>query len=119
MSKGKQIVLLIVGLYLVALGLAWIWFHPYLVNERVRDHIALGAHVPEVEKTFRVKVYDFPGSAYCGKAGPANVTRIAIDEVGRVPLPPLPKAMVTTTLFCFDSNDKLVATKTERWFDEL
>jgi hypothetical protein len=119
MSKGKRILLLIVGLYLGALGFAWIWFHPYFVSERVREHIALGANVPDVEKTFQVKAYYFPGSAYCGKAGPANVTRIAIDEMGRVPLLPLPKAVVTTTLFCFDSNDKLVATRTERWFDEL
>lgn len=119
MNKGKQIALLMVGLYLVALGLAWVWFHPYLVDERVRDHIPLGARVPDVEKTFQVKAYAFPGSAYCGKNGPANIKKIAIDEAGRVPLLPLPKAMVTTTIFCFDRNDKLVATKTERWFDGI
>jgi hypothetical protein len=107
MSKGKRNVLLAIGLYLAVLGLAWIWFHPYFVSERVRDQISLGARVPEVEKTFQVKAYEFPGSAYCGKDGPAKITKIAIDEMGRVPLLPLPKAMVTTTIFCFDIHSDI------------
>ena len=119
MTKGKRNALLIVGVYLAALGLAWIWFHPYFVGERVRENISIGASVPDVEKTFQVKAYHFPGAAYCGKNGPSNIKKIAVDEVGRVPLFPLPKVAITTTTFCFDKNDKLVATKTERWFDEL
>lgn len=119
MSRGKRNTLLIIGLYLAILGFAWVWFHPYFVSGRVSERVSIGEGAPDVEKTFQVRAYDFPGSAYCGKHGPPNVTRIAIDETGRVPLLPLPKAMVTTTIFCFDKNDKLVGTKTVRWLDKL
>jgi hypothetical protein len=119
MNKGKRNVLLVIALYLAVMGLAWIWFHPNFVDARVRENISIGASVPDVEKTFQVKAYHFPGAAYCGKNGPPKIKIIAVDEVGRVPLFPLPKVAITTTTFCFDKNDKLVATKTERWFDEL
>lgn len=119
MNKGKRNALLVTGLYLAALGLAWAWFHPYFVSKRVHERISTGALASEVEKVFQVKPYNFPRAAYCGNAGPPSVTRIAIDEASRVPLPPLPMEMVTTTIFCFDGNDKLVGMKTERWVDEL
>lgn len=119
MSSGKQNALLATALYLATLGVAWIWFHPYLVSERVHQRIAVGASASDVEQAFQVRPYDFPGSAYCGKNGPPRITRIAVDEASRVPLLPLPMVMVTSTIFCFDNNDKLVGMNTERWFDEL
>ena len=85
MTKGKRNALLIVGVYLAVLGLAWIWFHPNFVRERVRENISIGASVLDVEKTFQVKAYHFPGAAYCGENGPSNIKKIAVDEVGKVP----------------------------------
>ncbi len=119
MDKGKRNALLVTGLYLAVLGLAWAWFHPYFVSKRVHERISIGALASEVERVFQVRPYDFPSSAYCGNDGPPNITRIALDEASRVPLLPLPIVMVTTTTFCFDRNNKLVSMKTERWFDEL
>lgn len=119
MGTGKRNTIITAALYLAVLGLAWIWFHPYFVSERVQKRISIGALKSEVERVFQVRPYDFPSSAYSGKDGPPNITRIAIDETGRVPLLPIPMVMVTTTIFCFDRNDKLVGMKTERWFDDL
>jgi hypothetical protein len=119
MDKGRRNAIVVTVLYIAFLCGAWIWFHPYFVNQRVRGHISIGASAQEVEKAFQVRPYDFPGSAYCGMDGPSNVTRIAIDETARIPLLPVPMVMVTTTVFCFDRNDKLVGTKSERWIDEL
>lgn len=119
MSKGNRNALLATGLYLAVLGFVWAWFHPYFVSARVHERIPVGALASEVEKVFQVRTYDFPSSAYCGKDGPPNITRIALDEASRVPLLPLPMVMVTTTTFCFDRSNKLVGMKTERWFDEL
>jgi hypothetical protein len=65
-NKGKRNSLLIVGVYLAALGPAWIWFHLYFVGERIRENISIGASVPDAEKTFQVKAYHFPSAAYCG-----------------------------------------------------
>ncbi len=119
MDKGRRNALLVTGLYLAVLGLAWAWFHPYFVSKRIHERISIGALASEVEKVFQVRPYDFPSSAYCGKDGPPNISRIAIDEEGRVPLLPFPLFMVTTTIFCFDNNDRLVGMRTVRWFDEL
>jgi|SRR5512146_483336 hypothetical protein len=119
MNKGKRNALLATGLYLAVLALAWAWFHPYFVSARVRERVAIGATTADVESVFHARAYDFPRAAYCGKDGPPGVSRIAIDEAIRVPLLPLPMEMVTTTIFCFDGNDKLVGMKTERWVDEL
>lgn len=119
MGIGMRNVIVIAGLYFAGLGLAWTWFHPYFVSERVHDRISIGALASEVEKVFQVRPYDFPSSAYCGKDGPPNISRIAIDEAGRVPLLPFPMFMVTTTIFCFDYNDRLVGMRTIRWFDDF
>ena len=119
MDEGKRKVLVLTGLYIVFLCGAWLWFHPYFVSQRVHGQIAIGASAQEVEKAFQVRTYDFPGSAYCGADGPPIVTRIAIDESARIPILPIPMVMVTTTVFCFDRNDKLAGMKSERWFDEL
>ncbi len=119
MGSRKRSALLVILLYLTAQFLAWIWFNPNFVSRRMFDQIQIGAHATDVENIFKVRPYDFPRAAYCGKEGPAGISRIAIDEVGRVPLLPLPMVMITTTIFCFDKNDKLVGMKTERWFDEL
>lgn len=119
MGGGKRNALLVAVLYLAILCFAWIWFHPYFVSERVHERISIGAHATDVENAFQIKTYDFPRSAYCGNEGPPGVTRIALDEASRVPLLPLPMVMVTTTIFCFDSSDKLVGMNTERWFDVL
>jgi hypothetical protein len=114
MNKGKRNALLIIALYLASLGIAWFWFHPHFVGGRIHERISLEAGASEVEKTFQVRTYNFPGSAYCGKDGPPNIMRIAVAETGRVPLLPLPKVMVTTTIFCIDGNNRLVGTNTER-----
>jgi hypothetical protein len=119
MDKGKRNVLVVAGLYFAFLCCSWCWFHPYFVNQRIRGHISIGASAQEVQNVFQVRPYYFPGSAYCGKDGPPDITRIAIDETGRVPLLPVPVVMVTTTIFCFDRSDKLVGMESERWFDEL
>ncbi len=119
MGSGMRLGLLAITLYLAALGFVWIWFHPHFVSMRVHERISAGASASDVEREFQVRTYDFPGSAYCGKDSPPNVTRIAIGEASRMPLLPLPMAMVTTTVFCFDGHDRLVGMKTERWFDDL
>lgn len=119
MDEGKRKVLVLTGLYIAFLCWSWIWFHPYFVSQRVLGHISIGASAREVEQAFQVRPYDFPASTYCGMDGPPKVTRIAIDETARIPLLPVPMFMVTTTVFCFDRNDKLVGMKSERWFDEL
>ncbi len=119
MNKGERNALLVACLYLAVLGLVCAWFHPHFVSARVRERIAIGASLANVEKAFQTKAYDFPKSAYCGNDGPPSVSRIAIDEAIRVPLLPLPMEMVTTTIFCFDRNDRLAGMKTERWVDEL
>lgn len=119
MGNGKRIALLVTVLYLAILCLQWIWFLPYFVSERVHERVSIGARAVDVENMFQIRAYDFPRSAYCGNNGVPSVTRIAIDEANRVPLLPLPAVMVTTTIFCFDSDNKLVGMNTERWFDEL
>ncbi len=117
MRMAGRAALLAIALYLAVLGFVWIWFHPSLVGLRVHERISIGAPISRVEREFGVAQYDFPGWTYCGEDGP-NVTRIAVDEASRVPLLPLPMAMVTTTIFCFD-DDRLVGMRTERWFDRL
>ena len=119
MKKWKRNVLILTGLYILFILGAWFWFDPNFVSERVHGRIAIGAQEPDVESQFQVRQYIFPNSSYCGKDGPPNISRIAIDETGRIPLFPFPKEMVTTTIFCFDENEKLVGMRTERWFDEL
>ena len=118
MSRGKRIALSILGLYLVALVVAWVWYQPSLVNERVHKRIAIGARGVDVAKTFQInEPFDIPSSAHCGKDVSPNITRIAIYNVGSVPLLPLPMVLATTTTFCFDNNDILVGIRTERGFD--
>lgn len=118
MSKGKRIALSLLGLYLAALGVAWVWFLPSLVNERVHKRISLGARASDVAKTFQIhQPFDIPSAAHCGKDAPPNITRIAIYNVGSVPLLPLPMVLATTTTFCFDKNDILVGIETGRWID--
>jgi hypothetical protein len=119
MDAVKRNALIATCLYLAALGTAWLWFSPHFVNERVHDRVSIGARAADVEKAFHVKPYSFPATAYCGKNAPPKISRIAVDETGRVPLLPVPMVMVTTTIFCFDRNDRLVGMKTERWFDEF
>ncbi|OIR04188.1 hypothetical protein GALL_136700 [mine drainage metagenome] len=119
MDEGKRKVLVLTVLYVAFLCGSWLWFHPHFVTQRIRGQISIGASAREVEKAFHVRTYDFPGSAYCEADGPPVVTRIAIDESARIPILPVPMVMVTTTVFCFDHNDKLVGMKSERWFDEL
>ncbi len=119
MDEGRRKVLVLSGLYIAFLCGSWLWFHPYFVSQRVRGQISIGASAREVERAFQIPTYDFPGSAYCGIDGPPVVTRIAIDESARIPILPVPMVMVTTTVFCFDRDDKLVGMKSERWFDEL
>ena len=54
------------------------------------------------KKAFQVKTYEFPGSAYCGQGRSSqHYENTAIDEAGRVPLLPLPKAMVTIFRYNF------------------
>ena len=118
MGKGKQIVLSIVVLYLVALGTGWIWFLPSLVNERVLKRISIGAQASDVVKTFHIhQPFDIPSAAHCGSDAPPNIKRISVYNAGGVPLLPLPVVITTTTTFCFDDSDILVGMQTRRWFD--
>lgn len=118
MSRGMRIVLSMLGLYLAALGVAWVWFHPSLVNERVHKRISIGARASDVVKTFQIhEPFDIESAAHCGSEGPPNITRIAIYSAGSVPLLPLPMVLATTTTFCFDKSDMLVGIETVRWFD--
>lgn len=118
MSRGKRIALSMFCLYLVALGIAWIWFHPNLVNERVHKQISIGARASDVVRAFKIhEPFDIESAAHCGSEGPQKITRIAVYDVGSVPLLPLPIILATTTTFCFDTNDLLVGMKTRRWLD--
>lgn len=118
MSKGKRIVFMALGVYLVALVGAWVWFLPSLVDKRVHEHISIGAKADVVKNTFHIgNPFDIESAAHCGSNGPQNVTRIAVYDAGGVPLLPLPMSLTTTTTFCFDKSDTLVGIKTSRWLD--
>jgi hypothetical protein len=118
MSRGKRIALSMLGLYLAGLGVAWVWFHPSLVNKRIHKQISIGARASDVVKAFQIhEPFDTEIAAYCGNEGPQKITKIAIYNVGSVPLLPLPMVLATTTTFCFDTNDILVGIETRRWFD--
>ena len=118
MGRGKRIVFVALGVYLVALVGTWVWFLPNLEDKRVREHISIGAKAADVEKTFHTgSPFDIESAAHCGSNGPQNVTRIAVYNAGGVPLLPLPMSLATTTTFCFDQSDTLVGIKTSRWLD--
>lgn len=118
MRRARQIGLALLAVYVAYLATAWVWFHPSFVSERVRRQIAIGMPTAEIVKIFSIySPFDVPSSAQCGTDGPPNITRIAIYNAGGVLLLPLPMALVTTTTFCFDRNDKLVAMSTGRWLD--
>lgn len=118
MCRARHIALALLAVYVAYLATAWIWFHPSLVDKRVRQQIAIGISASELEKFFNINSpFDVPSSAQCGTDGPPNITRIAIYNAGGVLLLPLPIALTTTTTFCFDRSDKLVAMSTGRWVD--
>jgi hypothetical protein len=101
-------------------ALAWTWFHPFFVNKRVHERVAIGAHAMDVVKTFTIDVrepIDTTSRAHCGSDAPQNITRIALYKAGSLPLVPFFVALNTTTTLCFDSNDVLVGIETRRWFD--
>jgi hypothetical protein len=118
MRRARHIALALLAVYLAYLATAWVWFHPSLVNKRVRQQIAIGMPASDIAKIFNINSsFDVPSAAHCGTGGPPNITRIAIYTPGGVLLLPLPMSLPTTTTFCFDRNDKLVAMSTGRWID--
>lgn len=118
MSRASKIVICLVATYLLMVGLAWVWLDPRLVDARVHKRISLGAPASEVVAEFHVAPpFDIESSAHCGTNGPSDITRIALYNAGGVILLPLPMSVPTTTTFCFDSGDRLVAIKSARWID--
>ena len=118
MNRGTRVALLVVGLYLAVISFSWIWLDPDFVSERVHDRISIGSSLSDVAKVFEIGgPFRLPSAAYCGNDWPSNITKIAVNDAGRVPLLPIHRVLVTTTVFCFDRNDKLVGMETERWSD--
>ena len=118
MSRAGRIALAFLVIYLVYLVAAWVWFYPGFVDKRVRQKISMGMPASEVVKVFKINPsFDIPSAAHCGVSGPASISRIATYTSGGVVFLPLPLTLPTTTTFCFDGSDKLVAISTNRWLD--
>jgi len=118
MSKANKIALGLISIYLAYLAIGWIWYLPSLVDKRVRGRITLGEPASDVAKTFGIyNAFDTKNGAYCSSEGPPDVTRIEFYDVGGIPLIPLLSELDTSTTFCFDSKDALIAMHTERWID--
>ena len=118
MKRGTRVVLLVVGIYLAVTSFLGIWLDPDFVSKRVHDRISIGSTLSDVAKVYEIGgPFRLPSAAYCGNDGPSNITKIAVNDAGRVPLLPFPRVLVTTTIFCFDRSDKLAGMRTERWSD--
>jgi hypothetical protein len=103
----------VIALYAVG---NWMWTSPSAVDRRVGALVKVGMPASEVrERVGASNAVDFPAYPYCAPNNSARVTRISRYTSGGVGLGI--EVMPTTTIFCFDSADRLVAFKTARWVD--
>jgi hypothetical protein len=60
---------------------------------------------------------DMPDATYCAPMSMEKFRRVSVYDAGGVPFLPLPVVYATSTTFCFDTQDQLVAFHTKRWID--
>jgi len=114
----RNLLISLFSLYLFALAIYWLWLIPSLVDQRISSKIKLGMSGAEVANVLGIyEPMDMKMATYCAPKSMDNFNRISIYNAGSVPLLPLPMGYVTTTRFCFDAQDRLVAFQTRRWFD--
>lgn len=114
----RKLAFWLVGIYVGFLLIEWIWLVPSFVDRRVASHVTLGMSGADVAAAFGIgKPFDIPPAAHCSPANSKVVSRIALHTAGGVPLFPLPMILTSTTTFCFDADDRLVAFQTKRWVD--
>jgi hypothetical protein len=114
----KKIVLSLLGIYFLALVVYWVWLIPSFVDQRTSEKIRLGMSGHQVAQVLGIfEPMETKINAYCSPMSDASFTRIALYDAGSVPLLPLPMVYATSTTFCFDSQNRLVAFRTRRWFD--
>lgn len=102
----------------MALAIYWVWLMPSLVDQRILSQIKFGMSGAQVAKAFDINgPFDIEAGTPCSPMSKDKFSRVSIYNVGSVPLLPVPMVYVTTTTFCFDNQDKLVAFRTERSFD--
>ena len=116
--KARQLLIWLVGLYAVFLVIKWIWLIPSFVDWRLTSRVTPGMSENQVVTTFHINnSFDIPSAAHCAPASSEAVSRIAVYTAGGVPLFPLPMIVTSTTTFCFDSHNRLIAFQTKRWVD--
>jgi len=114
----RNILMSLIGLYLLALAIYWIWLLPSLVDQRISSRIKSGMTGAQIANVLGIhEPFDAVSATYCAPASIEKFSRISIYNSGSVPLLPLPMVIATTTTFCFDTQDKLIAIRTKRWID--
>lgn len=118
LTRWQLVVIGLVGLYAFFLVAKWIWLTPSFVDWRLASRITLGSSGSKVAATLNInKPFDIPSAKHCAPTSSKTFSRIAVYTAGGVPLFPLPMIITSTTTFCFDPDDQLVAFHTKRWVD--
>ncbi len=114
----KKILISLLALYLLALLIYSIWLTPFFVDQRISSKIQPGMSGLQVANALNIfEPMDTKTNSYCAPQNKDNFSKIAIYNVGSVPLLPVPMVFATTTTFCFDTQGKLIAFQTRRYFD--
>jgi hypothetical protein len=114
----RKILMGLLGLYLLVVAIYWVWLMPSFVDRRISSKIKLEMSGAEVAKVLGAyEPMDMSENTYCEPKSMDKFNRISLYHAGSVPLLPLPMGYVTTTTFCFDTQDRLVTFQTKRWFD--
>jgi hypothetical protein len=114
--RGSAITLLVA--YFLWPLVNWMRYSPGRIDADLQSRIRPGMQAAEIVSTLRTPgVLVLPPRAYCAPASPVTVKRISLYTPGAVWLVFL--SITTTTTFCYDQNDNLLAFKTARWIDGL
>jgi predicted small lipoprotein YifL len=118
MRRVLKILLVVIGIYVLALAGCGVWLAPSLVNDRVGRKVKPGVSGEQVAVALGIHgPMDIPEAKHCAPTSNERFTRISIYDAGSVPLIPFLMVYATSTIFCFDSQDRLVTFNTRRWVD--
>jgi len=113
-----HITLGLVALYLLWAVFDWVRYQPETIDRELQTRVRLGMNASEVSGVLGTKrAFDVPPRAYCTPKSPAVVRRISVYTPGGVWM--FLATIPTSTTFCYDESDKLLAFRTARWIDAL
>jgi hypothetical protein len=114
----RKFLISLFGIYLLGLASCWVWFAPRFVDQRIAPKIKPGVSGMQVAAALGIHgPMDMPEATYCAPTTMEKFKRISVYNIGGVPLLPFPMGYETSTDFCFDAADRLVAFHTQRWID--